>query len=154
MKYVVVIFSAALALALLTSCGHAQQELADGLGCHIAGNGCPGIDPNDPSLRGPAGPQGPQGVPGQIGPQGPTGLPGTPGANGTIVRTVQFCPGTPSYPSTFPEVGICLDNNLYAVHSTNGGFLTLITPGRYSSNAVGSRCSFTVFSNCTVGDQR
>lgn len=144
MKYAVVI------LLTLVGCGHAQQEFADALGCTVAGNNCPGVDYNDPNLRGPQGPQGNPGTPGEIGPTGPQG---PRGADGTPVSTIQFCPGTPSYPSRFPEVGVCIDGNLYAVYSTNGGFLALLTPGRYSSNAVGSRCSFTVFSGCSVGDQ-
>lgn len=96
--------------------------------------------------------QGSQGVPGQsiTGPQGPPGAPGTNGTDSTPVTVVQFCPGTPSYPSTFPEVGICLAGSIYAVYSANDGFLTLIPPGQYNSNAVGSACTFTVLENCQI----
>src|ERR1700677_3652665 len=62
--------------------------------------------------------------------------------NSAIIEPVQFCPGTPSYPSTFPEVGWCLNGELYAVYSSNDGFLTLIPPGNYQSNAIGSSCNF------------
>ena len=79
--------------------------------------------------------------------QGQPGLPGTPG---TKITLVQFCAETPSYPSTFPEVGLCIDGNLYAVYSIPGSFLALITPGRYQSNGIGSSCSFTVLPNCEV----
>jgi hypothetical protein len=110
--------------------------------------------------QGSAGPQGPVGIPGETGPQGaigPTGasgangINGANGSNGTIITVVQFCPGVdPSYPSTFPEVGLCINNNIYAVYSANDGFLTLITPGLYESNAVGSSCTFTVGDNCEI----
>lgn len=90
------------------------------------------------------GPQGPQGA------TGATGLQGPPGANGTQITVIQFCPGTPSYPSTFPEVGLCINEQIYAVYSANDGFLTLVTPGYYASNAIGSACNFTVLPNCVV----
>lgn len=82
------------------------------------------------------------------GTNGENGAAGTPG---TLVTSVQFCPNdTPSYPSSFPEVGFCIDDNLYAVYSANGGFMTKILPGNWTSNAVGSSCNFTVSANCTV----
>lgn len=76
---------------------------------------------------------------------------GSNGAPGTVVAPVQFCPGVQTtYPSTFAEIGFCIDNNLYAVYSINEGFLTLIPPGAYASNAVGSTCNFTVLPNCKI----
>lgn len=77
-------------------------------------------------------------------------LNGSNGTNGVSPTTVQLCRGTPSYPSTFVEVAFCLNNELYAVYSQNGGFMTLIPPGQYSSNGIGSSCSFTVLSGCRV----
>jgi hypothetical protein len=83
--------------------------------------------------------------------QGPQGIPGTNGTPGTTITPIQFCPGVvPSYPSTFPESGLCIDGSLYAVYSANDGFWTLIPPGTYSSNAIGSNCTFTVLPNCVV----
>jgi hypothetical protein len=70
--------------------------------------------------------------------------------NGTIIQPVQFCPGTPNYPAVFPEVGFKINNQIYAVYSLNNGFLTLLTPGYYSSNAVGSACNFTVNTDGTI----
>lgn len=70
--------------------------------------------------------------------------------NGTVIKPVQFCPGTPSYPSVFPEVGFMVNNVLYAVYSQNGGFLTLVSPGYYTSNAIGSRCNFTVNADYSI----
>lgn len=70
-------------------------------------------------------------------------------ANG--ITPVQFCPNvTPTYPTTFPEVGFCIQGNLYAVYSANDGFLSLIPPGTYVSNAIGSACTFTVLADCVI----
>lgn len=94
------------------------------------------------------GPQGAQGVAGSI---GAPGSPGNDGKDASGVTAVQFCPGvSPVYPTTFPESGLCINGNIYAVYSANGGFLTLIPPGVYSSNAIGSACNFTVTANCGV----
>ncbi len=92
--------------------------------------------------------------------QGSTGLPGKDGqsvtgpagSDGTTVTPVQFCPGTPSYPSTFIESGLCINGKIYAVFSSNDGFLTYIPPGGYSSNAINSRCNFTVLPNCGISN--
>jgi hypothetical protein len=65
---------------------------------------------------------------------------------------VQFCSGTTMYPTEFNEVGICYLGNLYGVYSLNNGFLTLIPPGEYESNAVGSSCNFQVLPNCVIVD--
>ena len=75
---------------------------------------------------------------------------GSPGSPGTVVAPLQFCPDTPSYPSTFIEVGFVISGSVYAVYSSNGGFMTLIPPGRYTSNAINSRCDFTLNSDNTV----
>ena len=103
---------------------------------------------------GPQGAQGPQGEQGPVGPIGSTGAQGPqgdPGQPGTQITTIQFCKGiTPTYPSTFPEIGICIDNQLYAVYSANGGFMVLVTPGTYSSNGINASCTFTVGPNCEV----
>lgn len=121
------------------------------------------------------GPQGSPYIQGPPGEQGPGGYscttstiaPGTPlplgGAmiscpdgttslisNGTIITPIQFCPGTPSYPSTFVEYGFCINSQLWAVYSLNNGFMTLIPPGEYYSNAVGSNCNFQVVMNCGI----
>lgn len=85
---------------------------------------------------------------GKDGAQGPTG------SDGTVITPVQFCQGvTPTYPSTFPESGLCINGSIYAVYSQYNGFLALIPPGTYTSQAVGSACNFTVLPNCQVIDQ-
>lgn len=91
------------------------------------------------------------GTDGGPGAEGPRGQTGATGAAGTQVGIVQFCPGGgTNYPVTFPEVGFCINGNIYAVYSANDGFLTEVTPGAYSSNAVGSACNFTLLANCQV----
>lgn len=78
------------------------------------------------------------------------GPPGEQGPPGTGITTVQFCPGTTQYPTIFPEYGLLINGNIYAVYSQNDGFLTLIPTGIYYSNAVGSSCTFTVNANGTI----
>lgn len=101
--------------------------------------------------------QGETGNPGATGPVGPkgdqgdTGPDGRPGADGTLVTLIKFCPtAVASYPLVFPEYGICVNNQIYAVYSANGGFLTVIPPGAYNSNAIGSACNFIVKPNCVI----
>lgn len=99
--------------------------------------GCNGKD-------GAQGLRGEPGIPGQIGPAGPVGL------DGTQITVVQFCPGTPTYPSSFPEIAFCINSKLYGVYSVPGAFLTYIPPGAYLSVGIGSRCDFTITSGCNV----
>lgn len=84
---------------------------------------------------------------GDSGSQGP---PGPAGLDGTQITVVQFCPGTTTYPGTFVETGLCINNKIWAVYSANNGFLTEVVPGTYSSNAVGSNCTFTVLPGCII----
>lgn len=111
---------------------------------------------SDTGKDGKVGEQGPQGVSGPTGPKGDTGDPGpvgpigSPGNNATPVTIVQFCSGTPSYPSTFIEIGFCLNGQVYATYSANGGFSTLLPPGAYTSAGIGSSCNFTLLPNCQI----
>lgn len=75
---------------------------------------------------------------------------GVNGTSGTIVSPLQFCPGVTVYPSVFIEVGFIINGSVYAVYSANNGFMTVIPPGRYTSNAIGSRCDFTLNSDNTI----
>lgn len=84
------------------------------------------------------------GTNGSNGSNGIDGSNGTNGLNGTQITTIKFCSHLPIYPSTFPEYGVCIDNMLYAVYSANGGFLTYLPNGSYSSNGKNSACAFTV----------
>lgn len=70
--------------------------------------------------------------------------------NGFSFRAIQFCKAVSNYPTVFPELGFCIDHNLYAVYSANNGFLVLVPPGVYDSNAIGSSCTFTVVDNCGI----
>ncbi len=151
MNNVLVVFVIAGLVSILTAaCEHAGTELSNELGCHLAGNSCPSVNLDDPNLRGASGRNGTDGLNGTTGPQG---LPGERGpiGPGEAFSFVQLCPGVvATYPSAFPEVAICTGVNLYGVFSANNGFLTLFPPGRYSSNAIGSNCSFTIQQNCVV----
>jgi hypothetical protein len=105
-------------------------------------NGSDGVD----------GLNGQDGVDGQDGQDGEDGEDGEDGADGTVVTVHQFCPAShvPSYPSTFPEVGMCIGNKMYGVYSANGGFLVFMPPGTYSSNGINSSCTFTLQANCVI----
>lgn len=71
-------------------------------------------------------------------------------SNGIIITPIQFCPNPTTYPTTFSEIAFCINNNLWGVYSQNGGFLTEIVPGTYSSNGINSSCTFTVQANCII----
>ena len=93
---------------------------------------------------------GPQGQPGQsiVGPPGPTG---SPGPSGTIITMKQLCGScVPTYPSVFAESVMCIDNQLYGVYSANGGFLSLLTPGTYTSNGINCSCTITIGNDCSI----
>jgi hypothetical protein len=98
------------------------------------------------------GPQGTQGIQGQQGVAGSTGPAGAQGIAGTSVVMVQFCSASfvASYPSTFPESGLCIGGQLYGVYSANGGFLSVLPPGAYSSDGINSSCNFTIATNCSI----
>lgn len=87
---------------------------------------------------------------GAKGATGSTGATGASGSPGLVFSSVQFCTGTTTYPSTFLEVGFCINNTLYAVYSANNGFLFVVPPGNYTSQAIGSSCNFTVKPNCVI----
>lgn len=122
-------------------------------------------------LIGPVGPIGAVGLPGIMGPtgavgatgsaglQGVSGLDGTNGTNGqdgASVTTVKFCNDDTS---AFPEYGIVIGSNIYAVYwgtapyspNTSEAFLALIKPGSYVSTG-GNGCHFTVNANGTVSE--
>lgn len=91
-----------------------------------------------------------QGPNGDAGSSGATGPQGIPGVDLAPIAVIQFCPNPTVYPSTFSEVGFCINNKLYANYSLNNGFLTLIPPGVYTSTGVGSSCDFIVLPNCVI----
>lgn len=87
------------------------------------------------------------------GSNGPQGIPGLDGANGSTITPVQFCTAfTPQYPDSFPEYGLCINNQLYGVY-WNGttAFLAYLPPGAYNSTSLSNTtCNFTIVSGCTV----
>jgi len=119
-------------LFFMNGCAAPVDEFGRILGCTSKGTNC--------NSQGAAGADGLT----IVGPQGPQGVPGT------SVTVVKLCPGNTVYPTVFVEIAFCISSKLYATYSTHGGFSTEIPPGRYSSNAVGSRCAFTVHANCQV----
>lgn len=140
----------------LISCPDGTQELVlngsngtNGVTGTTGSQGAAGVT-GATGYNGTDGAAGSTGATGSAGVTGPTGEAGVNGTNGTVVVAVQFCSGTPTYPTTFPEVGFCINNNLWAVYSQNGGFLTELPLGNYSSDGINSSCSFTVGSNCSV----
>lgn len=102
--------------------------------------------------KGDSGGVGVQGETGATGDRGLVGITGATGNYGTSITPIQFCPSTfiPSYPSVFPEYGICMGGQMFGVYSANGGFWTLLPPGRYSSDGINASCTFTIGSNCAV----
>ena len=62
---------------------------------------------------------------------------------------VQLCPGTPTH-TVFIETALCINGELQGVYSQNGGFLTKLTPGAYTSSGIGSACNFTITGGCNV----
>lgn len=90
-------------------------------------------------------------VPGPKGDTGATGPTGSPGQNANPVTVVQLCPNsTAHYPNVFVEEALCINKQLYAVYSIPNAFLTVLTPGAYRSDAIGSACNFTVTQNTCV----
>lgn len=116
-----------------------------------------------PGLQGPEGPvgatgvQGVQGIPGldgadgEPGQDGSNGVDGVNGHDGSSITTIKFCNDDTS---TFPEYGVVIGQNIYAVYwgtvpfspHQNQAFLTLIRPGTYVSTG-GNGCAFTVLSD-------
>lgn len=92
------------------------------------------------------------GAPGISGSDGRDGTNGTNGQDATPITMVQFCDNsfTPTYPSVFPEFGLCVGGKMYGVYSTNGGFWALLPPGTYSSDGVNASCTFTIADDCGV----
>jgi hypothetical protein len=80
---------------------------------------------------------------------GENGQAGTPG---TVVTPIQFCTGyTTTYPSSFPEFGVCINNLIYAVYwDGSNAWLAQIVPGYYASTSTNAACDFTVAENCTI----
>lgn len=90
---------------------------------------------------------GSQGLQGAQGIQGQQGLQGIQGASGSVVTPVKFCP---TDNSSFPEYGLMIDGELYAVFwgptpasSAHQAFLSKVTSGNYVSTG-GNGCLFSV----------
>lgn len=82
---------------------------------------------------------------GNRGKMGKTGMPGQDGQDAEII-TVKFCPNLiDSYGTQYSEYGVCINNKVYAVYSTNNqSFLTELSAGRYTTTTPFGNCQFTV----------
>ncbi len=80
---------------------------------------------------------------GTQGPQGPQGLPGT------STQLVQLCPGDTA---VYPEQGIKVGSNLYAVYwsPSVGAFLAFLLPNTTYVTTNGSGCLFKVNADGTT----
>lgn len=108
-------------------------------------------------VSGPQGVAGPTGATGQTGPTGSQGNPGVNGlngnngTNGSVVTVVQFCTGQTIYPSSFPEMGLCINNEIYAVYwNGSNAWFAEVVPGEYTSTSSTTPCNFNVSANCVV----
>lgn len=104
-----------------------------------------------PGPKGDSGAQGANGTNGADGAKGDKGDKGDTGEDGASPAMIKFCPQyVTTYPSVFPEYGICLTNKLFGVYyDGNHAFLAEIVPGRYVSTSPNT-CSFTVKANCVI----
>lgn len=99
----------------------------------------------EPGKPGPQGIQGESGEQGEIGVQGPAGRDGQ---DGSHITPVIPCPDdTRSY----PEVLLCIDNQLYAVYDQepNKVRYVQVSPGTYTTTD-GRSCTFTVADGCNI----
>lgn len=123
--------------ALLLSCGPNDNTFIP-----IPGPRGLSGDQGNSGDKGDKGDQGNQGVQGPVGP-GATPLPPAP----EQTTLVKLCADDSS---TFPEYGLCIDEELYAVYwSGSYAFLAKIIVGNYMSTN-GTGCHFTVSANCEV----
>lgn len=69
-----------------------------------------------------------------------------------VTTTVKFCVGqTTSYPTSFPEYGLCLDNIIYGVFwDGHNAWWAQIPKGNYISTSTGLQCNFKVLDNCVI----
>lgn len=106
-----------------------------------------------PICNGAQGSQGIQGNQGNQGAQGIQGVAGLNGTNGSVVTPVKLCANDNS---TYPEYGLYIGNDLYAVYwgstpasSAAQAFLTKLVAGSYRSTG-GNNCAFTVDSHLNI----
>ncbi len=104
------------------------------------------------TFKGEPGTKGEVGASGQNGLVGETGASGSQGLPGTSVQPIQLCPPSfvPTYPNIFVEYGLCINNEMWGVYSQNGGFMTKLPPGTYSSNGINASCTFVILPNCVI----
>jgi hypothetical protein len=148
--------STALSNGALISCSDGTQVVLvngadgiDGLAGRVGADGADGTDGLD-------GVDGINGVDGVDGVDGANGVDGTDGANApptpyTVTQLIDPCGETPG----FNEVLLRLANGMLLAHYSHGSrqFLTVITPGTYTTTQGSPECTFTVAADMTVTDQ-
>lgn len=73
------------------------------------------------------------------------------GVDAAQVSMVQLCAGSTTYPTSFPEFGTCVNDQLYGVYwDGHNAWQALIAPGTWNSTSSSVPCSFTVGPNCQV----
>lgn len=139
--------------AVITCPDGSQETILDGAKGSQGEAGATGASGTNGTngTNGSDGANGTNGSDGAPGADGANGVNGTNGADANPVTTVQFCPGPTTYPSSFPEQALCLQNELYAVMWMGGqAWLSKVVPGHYATTSTGPVCSFTVSANCQV----
>ena len=94
-------------------------------------NGSNGLN----GLQGIQGVQGLPGIQGPVGPQGPAGV------NGTTVVPVKLCS---SSTATYPEYGLKIGNDLFAVFWNGQAFMTKLVTGNYTTTTGSQDCNFSI----------
>lgn len=133
--------------AMVTCTDGTQAYVWNGINGRDGINGTNGMNGQDGAQgsQGEKGDTGAQGTQGEKGEKGDQGLPGVDGIN---IVPVVLCPETSG---SYPEVALCIDNNLYAVYNENPTRtrFVLIPAGQYQTTD-GRHCTFTVTSACNI----
>lgn len=133
MRYLILLF--------LLSCGQANEA------SHCLFNGTECRDESPTPEKGDRGDVGPSGKDGEfvIGPMGPAGADGS---DGTRIEPMTVCP---LMPGAYPEVLLCIDDELFAVFNDSGTTTRYVKvpPGVYRTTDT-RRISFRVINACEM----
>lgn len=138
---------------ILVSCGQQEQptqrvEKVRVVEGPAGKDGAPGKNGRD-GRDGVDGDKGNDGMNGRDGVDGKDGVDGVDGISVPPVTGVRFCAEGVS--SSFPEYGICIDGDIYAVYwSGKNSWLTKIVPGKYQTTTDFGNCTFTVQPKCVI----
>lgn len=128
-----------------TSSTVSLETLAPGVACSSggimlssSGNSPVVVCNGTKGLNGEQGSRGIQGLPGIQGPMGPQGAPGL---NGSTVVPVKFCS---SSTAAFPEYGLKIGNDVFAVYWNGQAFMTKLLSGNYNTTTGNQDCNFSI----------